>query len=494
MNSLAQKLQNLGKPRILVVGDLILDRYVWGEVERISPEAPIPVLFAQRQEARLGGAGSVVSNLKALGAEALIFGIVGADEPARRFLSIMKGLGLLTRGIVKEPSRPTTQKTRFIARVQHILRVDEEVVSCLSEKIETKILSRLKKELSGSSALLLSDYNKGLLSPGVCRKIIATARKANLPVLVDPARIRDYSKYKGAYLVTPNREEAALASGLELADKAGKSIVANLEKAGAKFITELKLAACAVTLHDQGIFLKRKGKKGQIFPTRPRAAYDVTGAGDMVLAMLGATVAAGFSLEDAVALANIAGGLEVERIGVVPLTRQEILAELAGSPAHETRKVKSRTELKGLLTEHRRRGERIVFTNGCFDVLHAGHIKFLHFARSQGDVLVLGLNSDASVRKIKGPGRPIYTQNERAQMLSALADVDYVVIFGEPTPEKLIQAVKPDVLVKGEDWKEKGVVGRKFVETYGGKVILAPLVQGLSSSDIIRRARKKEKS
>ena len=494
MNSLAQEVKNLGKPRIIVVGDLILDRYVWGDVERISPEAPIPVLFAKRQEARLGGAGSVIGNLKALGAEALTFGILGSDDAGAQFLSMMKQLRLVTRGIVKEPSRPTTVKTRFIARIQHILRVDEEVVSSLSEKVETKILTRLKKELPGSSAVLLSDYNKGLLAPGFCKKIIARAKKENLPVLVDPARIRDYSKYKGAHLITPNREEAALASGLELADEAGKSNLTNLEKAAAKFIDELKLTAAAISLHDEGIFLKQKGKKGQVFPTRPRAAYDVTGAGDMVLAVLGAVIAAGFSLEDAVSLANIAGGLEVERIGVVPLTCEEILAELAGASPYETRKVKSRAELTRVLSEHRRRGERIVFTNGCFDVLHAGHIKFLHFARSQGDVLVVGLNSDASVRKIKGARRPIYSQNERAQMLSALADVDYVVIFGEVTPEKLIRAVKPDVLVKGEDWKEKGVVGREFVEAQGGKVILSPLVQGLSTSDIIKRARKKSEN
>jgi D-beta-D-heptose 7-phosphate kinase/D-beta-D-heptose 1-phosphate adenosyltransferase len=310
-------------------------------------------------------------------------------------------------------------------------------------------------------------------------------------VLVDPARIPDYSKYKGAYLVTPNREEATLASGLELADKTGKSHIGNLEKATGKFINELNLAAAIVTLHHEGIFLKKKGKKGRIFSTRPRAAYDVTGAGDMVLAMLGATVAAGLTLEDAASLANVAGGLEVERIGVVPLTRQEILAELAGASAHETRKIKAGTELMSLLAEHRRRNERVVFTNGCFDVLHAGHIKFLHFARSQGDVLVVGLNSDASVKKIKGLKRPIYTERERAQMLSALTDVDYVVIFAQPTPAKLIQAVNPDVLVKGEDWKEKGVVGRKFVEARGGKVILAPLIPGLSSSDIIRRVRTK---
>ena len=491
MNSLAQIVENLGKPRIIIVGDLILDRYVWGDVERISPEAPIPVLYAKRREARLGGAGSVVSNLKALGAKILIFGILGSDEAAAQFLSIMKELGLVTRGIVKEPSRPTTVKTRFIARIQHILRVDEEVVSPLSEKIEAKILTHLEKELPGSSAVLISDYNKGLLSPRFCQKIIAAARKENLAVLVDPARIRDYSKYKGAHLVTPNREEAALACGFELADEAGKSNTSALEKAATKFIDGLKLAAAVVTLHDEGIFLKKKDKKGRVFPTQPRAAYDVTGAGDMVLAVLGAVVAAGFSLEDAVNLANIAGGLEVERIGVVPLTRQEILAELAEQPTYETRKVKSCDELCQLLSEHRRRGERIVFTNGCFDVLHVGHIKFLRFARSQGDVLVIGLNSDASVKKIKGARRPIYTQDERAQMLSALADVDYVVIFGEPTPEKLIRSVKPAVLVKGEDWKEKGVVGREFVEAHGGKVILAPLVQGLSSSDIIKRAREK---
>ena len=494
MNSLAQVVENLGKLRIIVVGDLILDRYVWGDVEHISREAPIPVLYARRQEARLGGAGSVVGNLKALDAEALIFGILGSDEAGAQFLRIMKELGLKTRGIIKEPSRPTTVKTRFIARTQHILCVDEEEVSPVGGKIEAKILTHLRRELPGSSAVLLSDYNRGLLSPGFCQKIIAAAKEKNIPVLIDPARIRDYSKYKGAHVVTPNREEATLASGLELADEAGKSNTGALKKASAKFIDELKLAAVVITLHDEGIFLKQKGKKGRVFPTRPRAAYDVTGAGDMVLAVLGVVVAAGFSLKDAVSLANIAGGLEVERIGVVPLTRQEISAELAGASAYETRKVKSRAELTRVLSEHRRRGERIVFTNGCFDVLHAGHIKFLNLARSQGDVLVVGLNSDASVKKIKSPGRPIYTQNERAQMLSALTDVDYVVIFGEVTPEKLIRVVKPDVLVKGEDWKEKGVPGREFVEAHGGKVILAPLVQGLSSSDIIKRAREKSEN
>jgi len=478
-------LERIGRPRILVIGDLILDRYLWGEVDRISPEAPIPILRVarDREEIRLGGAGSVVVNLATLGAHVAVCGVLGDDEAGRLFKRRLEEAGVETSGVFTARDRRTTLKTRMIARVQQVLRVDEEEVKVLPEDVAGQLRRYISRVVGGFDIVLVSDYDKGLLRSDIFPAIRNACRKCAKRVVVDPAREVDFELYRGAYLATPNRAETELAIGekiksVEQAEKAARSL---REKYGFK--------AVVVTLDKEGMALLEANGKFSHFPTRPRMVYDVTGAGDMVLSVIGFALAGGVSLGEAARLANIAGGMEVERIGVAPLTRSEIRQEILEEGCSISGKIKGRDELKVVLDEHRRRGETIAFTNGCFDLLHIGHLKLLEFAKRQANVLVVGINSDRSVHSLKGPGRPIFPEAERAQVLASLTSVDYVTIFEETTPGRLIELLRPDVLVKGEDWREKGVVGRETVESYGGRVIFAPLVKGVSTTGVLSRIR-----
>jgi D-beta-D-heptose 7-phosphate kinase/D-beta-D-heptose 1-phosphate adenosyltransferase len=476
-------LRNLGRPRILVVGDMMLDRYVWGDVSRISPEAPIPVLNAEREETKLGGAASVVNNLLALDLDVIACGAVGSDEAGRAFRRLAKARGLDARGILIDPSRRTTVKTRLVARKQQVLRVDQEDTHPFSAAFMKRVETFVRQAARRCDLVIISDYGKGLITPELVAAAVRAAKKARVKVLGDTAKHADFTKYRGLTAITPNRVESELATGLKVTS------IAEARAAAAKLLRALGLEAVVMTLDRDGLaVLERNGTFTHI-PTRPRAVYDVTGAGDMVISVLGAALAAGRGWVDAAKLANVAGGLEVERIGVQPLTRDEIIAGIRREHAMSADKVKTLKELAPILDEHRRKGEVIVFTNGCFDVLHLGHVKYLEFARGLGDVLVVGLNSDGSVRRLKGPERPIVPEAERAQVLAALDDVTYVAVFEEDTPAKIIRRVRPDVLVKGEDWREKGVVGREFVESRGGRVVLAPLVKDRSTTDVIRKIR-----
>ena len=478
----------LGRPRLGVVGDFMLDRYVFGDAERISPEAPIQVLRVASQECRLGGAGSVVNNLRALGADVSVFSVVGRDDIGRQVMGYLKTAGARTSGVVRLAGRPTTVKTRFVGRAQHhipqqVLRVDEEQVGPIPAEAENRLLAGIRKGLGRFQAVLLSDYNKGVLTPRLTQAIIRAARRHRVPVLVDPIQGRDYAKYRGATLLTPNRLETEMASGQSVARPEA------LRRAAGRLLKNLRLDAIIVTLDKDGAYLALKGRKGQMVPTRPRRVYDNAGAGDMVISVVALIVAAGGSLPDAVRLGNVAGGLEVEKFGVQTVSREEIVGDLLGEARRAGDKRRSRENLLVDLNRHRAGGETIVFTNGCFDLVHAGHVAFFEFAGAQGDVLVVGLNSDRSVRAIKGVGRPICSEKERVRVLAALEAVDYIVLFDEETPERIIQAVRPDVLVKGEDWRAKGVVGRRSVESSGGRVVLAPLLEGLSTSELVRRLR-----
>ena len=478
----------LGHPRIAVVGDLMLDRYVYGDAERISPEAPIQILRVAGEESRLGGAGSVVNNLLALEARVSVFGVLGRDAVGDQALGFLKATGAKTAGVVRLADRPTTVKTRFVGRAQHripqqVLRVDQEEASPIARETEDRLLARLGKNLARFQAVVLSDYNKGVLTPRLTQAVIRNARRRKVPVFVDPIKGRDYAKYRGATLLTPNRLETEMASGETLSGEPA------VRRAAGALLRRLRLEALVVTLDKDGAYLALAGRKGQMVPTRPRRVYDNAGAGDMVIAAVAIVAAAGGSLLDAVRLGNVAGGLEVEKFGVQTVSREEIVADLLGEARSAGDKLRSLDNLLVDLARHRARGESVVFTNGCFDLLHAGHAEFFDFAGGHGDVLVVGLNSDSSVRRLKGPGRPVCTERERARMLAALEAVDYIVFFGEPTPQRLIRAVRPDVLVKGEDWRTKGVVGREFVESYGGRVLLAPVVKGLSTSALVQRIR-----
>lgn len=478
----AEVLARLRPARLVVVGDLMVDRYVTGVVERISPEAPIQVLRTEAEDERLGGAASVAADTAALGARTLLVGVVGDDAVAARVPELAKAAGITTE-VVVEPGRRTTLKTRHLARSQagqqQVLRVDHESAAPLSAAAEQALLERLARVLPGAEGVLVSDYAKGLLTPRVLEALFAFGRRAGVPVLVDP-KGDHYERYRGATGITPNRSEAARATGIAVPDAAaaGRAAEALLAQTEAGFLL--------VTLDRDGMLLKERGRPPVHLPTTPREVFDVTGAGDMVLAVLALGLASGATPLEAAGLANVAAGLEVEHVGVVPIRREEIAARLASEGRGGTKEV-ARADLPALVARARAERRRIVFTNGCFDVLHAGHVRYLTAAKAEGDLLIVGLNDDASVRRLKGPTRPVNGADDRAEVLSALRMVDAVVRFAEDTPLALIEAIQPDVLVKGADWAERGVVGREVVEARGGRVVLVPLLEGRSTTATLAR-------
>jgi D-beta-D-heptose 7-phosphate kinase/D-beta-D-heptose 1-phosphate adenosyltransferase len=503
-------LQNLGHPEVLVVGDLMLDRYVWGEAERISQEAPVILLHADEREERLGGASNVAAMLRVLGAKVSLAGVVGMDANAGRIYRLLDDRSINHDCVLADSQRPTTVKERYMGRSAHkhpqqMLRVDYEVRDPLSSSLEQKLWQRLKDAIGRADIILISDYDKGVCTPDLTSHLIGLARQLNKRSLVDPIRCKavghgsnaphPYDKYHGCSAMTPNRLEAGLA--------AGRPVRNNHDALGAgEFLRRrFDLEAAIVTLDKDGMALIHRDGRRQLFPTRSRQVYDIAGAGDMVMSVLALALAAGIDYDQAIRLANIAGGLEVEKTGVVPVTREEILADLHATPVgpsarHELStiplrsaadKIVSRDALTRELETCRQAGRRIVFTNGCFDLLHAGHIACLMEARAQGDVLVVGLNSDESVRRLKGPHRPINPERARAEVLAALATVDYVVLFEEFTPLELIQSVRPDVLVKAADYAKDQVVGADFVASYGGRLHLAALREGLSTTSLVKK-------
>lgn len=475
-------LESQGSPRVVIVGDLILDRYVSGDVRRISPEAPIPVLAAHTSELRLGGAGNVAANLRAMDAEVEIVGIVGDDEHGRDMCRLFEQQSIGTEGVLVDSSRPTIGKTRMLSGVQQMLRVDWEDARPIDGDALVRMLAAVPAAIARADAVVLSDYGKGALSDEVLRAAIGAARDRGVPVLVDP-KGADFSRYAGATLVTPNRKEAEEALGRPIAT------LDELPAAADDLIRVGELDVAVITLGADGIFFRSAdgAAEGRV-PTQARAVFDVTGAGDTVVAHLAFHLGAGASLEEAVSLANHAAGIVVAKLGTHSVTRTELLDRLQQSLPHEG-KVVSRAGVGAVIESWRREGKRVVFTNGCFDVLHAGHVDYLRFARSKGDALVVGVNDDASVTRLKGPERPVNTLDDRMLVLSALEVVDAVVPFGEDTPKELVEQVSPDVLVKGEDYADKPVVGREWVESHGGQVVLAPLLKGRSTSSILERAR-----
>jgi len=475
----------LGSPKILVVGDFMLDIYTYGDAERISPEAPVPVLKVRKTEYSCGGAGSVAVDIAALGAVPVCLGVVGNDKSGGTLKKLLTEADADTADLVELTDRPTTAKQRLIGLAQHrhqqqLFRMDEESTEAVSQQISDKLLKLFRQKLTEADIVCLQDYNKGLLSSRICERMIHLSKKAGKKVIVDPAFTADYSKYAGATVITPNRQETSAAVGFDIATPQDAARAADV------LAERLNLDAVVITLDKEGAYLKTK-KTAQLIPTRPRNVYDVTGAGDIVLAALAVAAAAGCDYETAVHLANITGGIEVGKFGNKTVTIEEIINEIISQRKGKDGKVRDAASLVKELDFCRSQGQKIVFTNGCFDVLHKGHIELLKFCKSNGNIVVVGLNSDNSVKKIKGPARPINNQNDRAAVLAALETVDFVTIFDEPDPLKLIKKVRPDVLVKGADWTEKGVIGGDFVASYDGKVILAPLVEGQSSTATIQR-------
>ncbi|MCS6977905.1 MAG: D-glycero-beta-D-manno-heptose 1-phosphate adenylyltransferase [Gemmatales bacterium] len=489
--------QHLGQPDVLVVGDVMLDRYIFGDAERISQEAPVVLLRADRREERLGGASSVATMLRALGARTALAGVVGADADAARIRRLLTDLNIDHDCVLVDANRPSTVKERYIGRAQarhpqQMLRVDFEVRDPLDAAIEERMKQAVESRIRRADVLLISDYDKGVCTPGLLQHVIGLARSLGRRVLVDPIRCKpgqgdsSFAKYRGCSSMTPNRLEAGLAVGKTLAT------IDDALSAADELRQRLDMEAGIVTLDKDGMALAHRDGRRKHFPTRPRQVYDITGAGDMVLCVLGMALAAGADYDAAIRLANVAGGLEVEKLGVAPVTRDEILRDLrhgmlAERESRPGSKIVDRATLVQEIEALRCGGKRIGFTNGCFDLLHAGHVQYLQEAKAQADILIVGLNSDAGVRSLKGPERPINPEAARAEVLAALACVDYVTLFDEPTPLELIRLIRPDVLIKGADYRKDQVVGADFVESYGGKVYLAPLKAGFSTTALAER-------
>jgi D-beta-D-heptose 7-phosphate kinase/D-beta-D-heptose 1-phosphate adenosyltransferase len=484
---LIELVERMPRSRVVLVGDLMLDRYLYGNAERLSPEAPVPVLHYQREELRLGGAGGVAARRAARGAEVRFAGPVGADAAGRQVRQQLRDWGVGVDSIVEVKDRPTVSKVRLVGLAQHrhpqqMMRLDYEDPRPMAPDLAGQICQRVVAELASADLLCVEDYNKGVLSPDfVCTPVIGEARSRGVPVLIDPANLPDYSRYAGATALKLNRIEAARATGLPVNNPEQYDAAATL------LLDRLKLEAVVITLDKSGAYLGGRDGERRWLKTRARQVYDVTGAGDMVLAMLAMARAAGASWAEAVALANVAGGLEVEKFGSVPVTREEVIQELLTEAHEHLGKERTLEQLVPELQRHRAMGKKIVFTNGCFDLMHLGHAKYFQFAKKQGDLLVVGVNTDASICQLKGPKRPVTKEDDRVGLLEEMQSIDYLVRFGEETPMRLIEQIRPDVLVKGADYRKEQVVGWELVESYGGRVALAPLVDGKSTTAVIQK-------
>ncbi len=468
------------RTHVLVVGDVMLDRYIWGDVERISPEAPVPVVLAAHRSDQPGGAANVAMNLAGLGAHVTVMGFAGEDAERTTLEQSLARAGVEAK-LIAVSTHPTTSKLRILSGQHQILRLDTERIGGYSSEAYEELRDAVLVVLKRVHAVVLSDYAKGVLSEEMCRALIDAASRRGIPVVVDPKH-RDFSRYAGATTICPNLAELAIASGFS--SKETEPMFAR----AVDMLAELKLDYLTVTLSEKGIaVLKSTGKK--IYPALTRLVFDVSGAGDTVVATLTLALASGLSIEEAAPLANIAAGIVVSKIGTVPITSNELLTGLM--PELELQAAEKVLPLDRLITRvnvWRSKGQRVVFTNGCFDLLHVGHIALMEEARRFGDRLVVAINSDASVSQLKGPSRPVVREEDRGRVLSALAAVDAVVVFGEPTPIKLIEAIRPDVLVKGGDYTEDAIVGAPEVRSWGGVVKIIQTVEGFSTTSLIARA------
>ena len=463
------------KPNILVIGDLMIDHYLWGSCDRISPEAPVQVVYVKKESSVLGGAGNVINNLVTLGSVVDVISVIGNDSVANELKSLLEKIDVPTSNLVVENNRKTSKKSRLIASQQQVLRYDMESIDDINENSHKQIIQTLEKNIDKYSSIILSDYGKGVLTTNLTKEIIKIANKNNIKVLVDP-KGKDYSKYKGSYTLTPNKKEAMEATNIEIKDE--NSLIEALKS----LKTQCSLEVSLVTLSEQGIAIF--DDELTIKPTVAREVYDVTGAGDTVIASIAFALGNNLDIKDAIYFANLAAGVVVGKIGSATTTLDEIYEyEYSLHKSNSTSHIKTFDEIKTLASKLHNQGKKIVFTNGCFDILHVGHVKYLEVAKSYGDVLILGLNADSSVKKLKGPTRPINTQDDRAYILASLESVDYVVIFEEETPYELIKLIKPHVLVKGGDYEGKEVVGQDIAD----ELKLVQFVDGKSTTNTIKR-------
>ena len=471
--------------RVVLLGDVMLDRYVWGDVQKISPEAPVPILRVEKEDYRLGGVGSVATMLVALDMRPCLAAVVGDDLEGRLVREVLGELRVDAEGVLADPQRPTTVKQRLLGGSRsnaphHMLRLDRESAASADQALVERMRKYIASCLADADVVAISDYNKGVCTPKLIADVVAMARKAGVPVIADPARDVDYGRYAGCGCITPNRTEAGLAAGMKIVSPED-----GLE--AAQRLLRYGVESAAVTLDRDGIAWADVHGNVRHFPAQPREVCDITGAGDMVLSAMSLGVAAGADFATLMELANLAGGLEVEKMGVAALTRGELLAGIARGPSVPEGKILPVESLEKALQRRRQSGQTIVMTNGCFDLLHPGHVTSLQEARRHGDCLVVGLNSDRSVRELKGPTRPVIDQQGRAEMLAAMACVDYVVIFDEASVNGLVARLLPDVLVKAAQYGVDGVVGHEIIQRNGGRVVLAPMKPGYSTAILTAR-------
>ncbi len=468
------------KLSVLVVGDVMIDRYLIGDVERISPEAPVPVLRQSRQSVRPGGAANVAMNLAGLGLRAVLCGRIGDDADGRELKRLMADAGVDSSGLLA-CAAPTITKTRVVSRTQQLLRVDVESMDKALPGESAGLRDLAVAALHDVDAIVLSDYAKGALTEEVCQAVIAAAREQGIPVLVDP-KTKDFTRYRGATTICPNLNELSVATGEPSHD------ITALLAAAHGLLQAVNIDFLTVTMSERGIRVLREDGEDLYSPARAREVFDVSGAGDTVIATLAASLAAKMSLANALELANLAAGIVVGKLGTVPVTASEIVQSITRSPVvTSAEKVLERDRAVARVKEWRAAGETIVFTTGCFDLLHVGHITLLEDCRRFGTKLVVAMNTDRSVSSLKGPTRPIVGELERAKVMAALAAVDLVTLFDEETPLELIDALRPTVLVKGGDYSIETVVGHEMVQAYGGRVEIVPTVQGFSTSNIVRK-------
>ena len=466
------------RPKILVVGDLMIDKYLWGECSRISPEAPVQVIDVSSESEVLGGAGNVLNNLTSLGVETAILSVIGDCDISKNLKSLLASAKVNETHLITKSDRVSSKKTRIIASHQQVVRYDIETSKNIDKESELELITIFKSIVSGYDLIILSDYGKGVLTEKVTTAIIKESAKHGIKVIADP-KGDDYSKYFGAYLLTPNKKEASIATGVKIQDKI------SLLNALKQLKSDCNLSFSLITLSDEGIAYLDKNLK--IHPTVAREVFDVTGAGDTVIASLGYAIAANLNIDEAVQFANLAAGVVVGKIGSATVTIDEII-EYQHS-IHQAGCEENILSLDSLLLEinkHRNNSKRIVFTNGCFDILHVGHVQYLHQAKKLGDILIVAINSDNSVKLNKGPSRPINSFEDRACIIASLESVDYVIKFEEETPINLIKKITPDFLVKGGDYKNKQVAGQDFAK----ELVLIDFVSGKSTTNIIKQIKK----
>ncbi len=477
-------LSSFDECRILVVGDLMIDEYLWGEVERISPEAPVQVVSVARDTTTLGGAGNVVNNLVALGAKVSVASVIGAGDNGVLLLRLFEELGVDTEGLIQDPNRPTTKKTRILAGHQHVLRIDRETKREISNDHVDRLVQFIKERIDDFDVVLLSDYGKGLFTEILLRQLIDTAKQHKKAIIVDPKGL-NFKKYAGATAITPNKREASLAAGTEIVDDV--SLIA----AGRRLLQDIPVQKVLMSCGKEDMILFEHEKEPYRIYTEARQVFDVSGAGDTVLAVLGLGLASGAAFRQAATLANVAAGIVVGKVGTATVSREELQKALEPSVGALAAKQKTMADLVPIVERLRAEGKTIVMTNGCFDLLHVGHIQLLSASKKMGDVLIVAIDDDGSVKALKGEERPIIGAQERLGIISALDCVDYVTLFSTEELEHVFEAVQPDVLTKGSNYMTVTVLGREVVERSGGRVELIPITEAVSSTRIINEIKQK---